>query len=290
MGFLERAIRRGVSDAVGKAVGDAVTKAVEPKATELVNKTAEQLEQAAANTAQQTQATANSVSQSTAGLEGALGNLQRSMESYATEAAKNAKVCPGCKEVTTADKKFCPKCGTKLPEQTLAQGSVCPNCGKQNIIGTKFCQECGTKLPSATQEEQAEADKNAAVLTQWDTLLPQYPKWSCGGNSFEIEHSDEYRYTEFIAIFFTGVAARNAVEQYRNVLKQNGFREAGEYPDKEHLYKKVAGVCYHVDTEHCFEGGSERASIYFNNEEPTGGFDYVKPEPKQNTGFFGLFK
>lgn len=290
MGFLERAIRKGVSDAVGKAVGNAVTRAVEPKATELANKAAAEIGQATEAQAKQTQTASRSVSQSTAGLEGALGNLQRSMESYATEAAKNLKVCPSCGEGTTADKKFCPQCGAKLPEQTVAQGSVCPSCGKQNTLGTRFCQECGTKLPSAVAEEQAEAEKNEAVLARWDVLLPQYPKWSCGGNSFELEHSDEYSYTEFISVFSSDFEARNGVEQYRDVLKQNGFRMAGEYPDKEHLYKKVDGICYHVDTEHCFEGGSERASIYFNNEEPTGGFDYVKPEPKQNTGFFGLFK
>ena len=36
MGFLERAIRRGVSDAVGKAIG----KAIEPTVTDLTNKAA----------------------------------------------------------------------------------------------------------------------------------------------------------------------------------------------------------------------------------------------------------
>lgn len=288
MGFLDRAIRRGISEAVGRAVGDAVTRAVEPKATELANKASAQLEQAAANTTQQTQAAASTASQSTAGLEGALGNLQRSMESYATEAAKNTKMCPCCKEVTTADRKFCPSCGAKLPDATLAQGSVCPQCGKQNSIGTRFCQECGTKLPSAVAEEQAEADNNSAVLAQWDTVLSGYPRWTLGGNSYAIESGEGY--TMFSVTYSTAAAAQNAVQQYRTVLKQNGFKEEGEYPEIQHLFKRVSGVCYHVDTEHCFEGDSETADIYFRNDEPIGGFDYVKPEPKQNTGFFDLFK
>ncbi len=37
MGFLERAIRRGISDVVGKAIGNAVRQAVEPTATNLIN-------------------------------------------------------------------------------------------------------------------------------------------------------------------------------------------------------------------------------------------------------------
>lgn len=288
MGFLERAIRKGVSDAVGKAVGNAVKSAVEPKATEFVNKTAEQFERQTQAAAQQTQQAASSAGQSTSGLEGALSNLQRSMEGYATEAAKNMKICPSCGEGTTAEKNFCPSCGARLPEQTVAQGAVCTSCGKQNTIGTKFCQDCGAKLPSALAEEQAAADKNAAALARWDEVLPGFPKWSCGG--IELLYDTSFEAIEFIAVFADGISAQNAVEQYKNILKQNGFHEAGQYRDRDHLYNKINGVCYHVDTEHCFEGGSERASIYFMHDEPTGGYDYVKPEPPKRTSFFDMFK
>ena len=33
-----------------------------------------------------------------------------------------------------------------------------------------------------------------------------------------------------------------------------------------------------------------RPDIWFNNEEPYGGFDYVKPEPKKGFSFGDLFK
>ena len=274
MGFLERAIRRGVSDAVGKAIG----KAIEPTVTDLTNKAANAIDQAAQNTEQQ-------VARSS-GLEGAMANLERSVQGYATEAAKNMKVCPNCNKPTTADKKFCPECGTQLPEQTVAQGAVCPNCGKQNAIGTKFCQDCGTKLPAAIQEEQAQADRNAAVMAQWDAKLPQYPKWNCGGSHFEIEVYDGF--TTF-SINFDGntFRAKQAVEQYRQLLLEGGFREAGENPTIEHLYKMIDGVCYHADTEHCFEGDNDTATIYFNTGEPQGGF-YYKPY-KKSFGLKGLF-
>ena len=277
MGFLERAIRRGVSDAVGKAIG----KAIEPTVTDLTNKAANAIDQAAQNTEQQ-------VARSS-GLEGAMANLERSVQGYATEAAKNMKVCPNCNKPTTADKKFCPDCGTQLPEQTVAQGAVCPSCGKQNAIGTKFCQDCGTKLPAAIAEEQAQADRNAAVMAQWDAKLPQYPKWTCGGTKMYI---DDYDTHYIFGAEFGGnaTAAGRAVSEYRQVLLQNGFRQAGEYPSVEHLYKRVDGVVYHVDTEHCFEGDSDCPSIGFDKSEPRGGFDYVKPEPKKKTSFLDLFK
>lgn len=274
MGFLERAIRRGVSDAVGKAIG----KAIEPTVTDLTNKAANAIDQAAQNTEQQ-------VARSS-GLEGAMANLERSVQGYATEAAKNMKVCPNCNKPTTADKKFCPECGTQLPEQTVAQGAVCPSCGKQNVIGTKFCQDCGTKLPVAVQEEQMHADDHASVMSKWDKQLPQYPKWNCGGSHFEIEVYDGF--TTF-SVNFDGntFRAKQAVEQYCQLLLEGGFREAGENPTIEHLYKMIDGVCYHADTEHCFEGDNDTATIYFNTGEPQGGF-YYKPD-KKSFGLKGLF-
>ena len=274
MGFLERAIRRGVSYAVGKAIG----KAIEPTVTDLTNKAANAIDQAAQNTEQQ-------VARSS-GLEGAMANLERSVQGYATEAAKNMKVCPNCNKPTTADKKFCPECGTQLPEQTVAQGAVCPSCGKQNVIGTKFCQDCGTKLPVAVQEEQMHADDHASVMSKWDKQLPQYPKWNCGGSHFEIEVYDGF--TTF-SVNFDGntFRAKQAVEQYRQLLLEGGFREAGENPTIEHLYKMIDGVCYHADTEHCFEGDNDTATIYFNTGEPQGGF-YYKPD-KKSFGLKGLF-
>ena len=274
MGFLERAIRRGVSDAVGKAIG----KAIEPTVTDLTNKAANAIDQAAQNTEQQ-------VARSS-GLEGAMANLQRSVESYATEVAKNMKVCPNCQKTTSADKKFCPDCGARLPEGSVAQGAVCTSCGKQNVIGTKFCQDCGTKLPVAVQEEQMHADDHASVMSKWDKQLPQYPKWNCGGSHFEIEVYDGF--TTF-SVNFDGntFRAKQAVEQYRQLLLEGGFREAGENPTIEHLYKMIDGVCYHADTEHCFEGDNDTATIYFNTGEPQGGFHY-KPD-KKSFGLKGLF-
>ena len=281
MGFLERAIRRGVSDAVGKAVGNAVRQAVEPAATNLANQAANAIDRASQNTQQ---------AQRSSGFEGAMANLERSMQGYATEAAKNVKVCPSCGKPNGADKKFCADCGTKLPEQTLAQGAVCTSCGRQNSIGTKFCQDCGSKLPAAIDEEQAQADRNAAVMAQWDAKLPQYPKWTCGGDEICINDYGENGYS-FEAVFRNDPqAAQRAVEQYRQILLANGFRQAGQYPSIQQLFKRIDGVVFNVDTEHCFEGDPDCATIGFCIREPYGGFDYVKPEPKKKTSFMDLFK
>ncbi len=287
MSFLKRTIQnavsqgitRGISDAVGKAV----KQAVEPRATEYANKAADRFDQATDNATRQTRQTASD-------LEGAMANLERSMQGYATRAAKNMKICPNCEKTTTADKKFCPDCGTKLPEQTVAEAAVCTHCGTQNTVGTKFCQNCGEKLPAAIQEEQIAANKMAAVLSEWDEKLPQYPKWSCGGNLLHIEYYEENAYGINVDFMGDSYGARRAVEQYRQLLLQNGFRQAGQNPVMEQLYKRIDGVVYNVDTEHCFEGDPDCACIYFSVREPYGGFDYVKPEPKKKVSFWDLLK
>ena len=166
----------------------------------------------------------------------------------------------------------------------------CTECGKEIKEGVAFCTECGTKLPAAIAEEQAQADRNAAVMAEWDEKLPQYPKWNCGGQLRYIECYEENTYSIGVEFKNNPQAAQRAVEQYRQILLQNGFRQAGQYPIIEQLFKRIDGVVYNVDTEHCFEGDPDFATIGFCIREPYGGFDYVKPEPKKKTSFMDLFK
>ena len=273
MGFLKRAIQKGISEGIGKAVGEAVTKVVEPKATELANKAAKEIEE-------RTEKQRTEAKSAFSGLESAFADLEKAAKGYATEMGKNMKICPGCGEACEADKKFCPSCGAKLPEKTVAEGAVCPSCGKQNDIGTKFCSECGTKLPAAVEEEEAAARKDAQVLTKFGELLGNYPVWNCGGKDYNIETLDGgYMFTAN----FDGDhnAAQAAVKEYRILLQENGFTAAGKYPSVEHLYRMVDGNCYHVDTEHCFDGDPDCPVVYFAIGEPDGGFDYVEPEPEK---------
>ena len=277
MSFLKRAIREGISRGIGDAVSSAVKQAVEPKATQWANKTAQQLDEMSQNHTQE-------VKQSISGLEGAFANLQRAAENYATEVGKNVKTCPGCGEAVSAEKKFCPTCGAKLPETTLAQDALCPACGKQNTVGMKFCSECGTKLPGAVAEEEAARKKMEEALSQWEILLPMYPKWNCGGSGVYMEQHDPQEcggYFASVSIDFPGGSSgRPALDRYWEELKAAGFRTAGRYPTPDHLYKMIGGKCYLASCEHAFEGGMDNLCLEFAIREPEGGFDYVKPEPK----------
>ena len=272
MSFLKRAISRGISEGIGKAVSQAVTKVVEPKATEYANKAAQRLDNAA---------NSNEAKVAKSGLEGAFANLERAAQNYATEMSKNVKICPECGQPAGLEMKFCQSCGAKLPEKTMAEEAVCPECGKQNAIGTKFCQDCGTKLPVAIAEENAKKAKDEAVMAQWSEKLATFPVWTQGGSDYNIEDYGEYM--TFGASFNgNAAAAQQAVMQYKQVLIENGFRPAGQYPSEDQLYKMIGDKCWNVDVEHCFDGDSDYPTICFAQREPTGGFDYVKPEKEDN--------
>lgn len=281
MGFLERAIRRGISEGIGKAVGNAINQAIEPKASELINRAANQLDNAAGNT--------QARNESYSDVQTAFSGFEKAAQSFVTKQAENLKICSHCGESAAASQKFCQSCGSALPELTVAETSKCPSCGKQNNIGTKFCTDCGTKLPSAVMEEEAHRRELAEISAQWQEKLPQYPEWSFGGENLYIDEYDGY--IVFGADFRNNAgAARNAFEQYRSMAKQNGFRPAGQYPTDDHLYKMTGSVCYHIDFEHSFESGSCQVSLGFMTGEPTGGFNYVKPEPQKPIGLRDIFK
>lgn len=191
-------------------------------------------------------------------------SIKGAVEGFVGEAAKNMKICPACGEPSPADSKFCLQCGEALPEMTMADSAVCPNCGKENKLGTKFCQECGTKLPIAVMEEEMEARKDQKEMEKWPQLLPQYPVWECGGSEFSLDQFDNF--FSFTAYFGNQQDGMAAIAQYRQVLMEGGFRPNAENPTTSHLYKTIDGVTYHVDTEHCFEGGDEQVSIGFAAE------------------------
>lgn len=269
-----KGIREGVSKGLRDAVGKAVETAVQPAADKLAGQAAEHLDEARQSLEESTQAikeahadaqdalaqadaeiaaqtgdgTAASAPKhsGTASLEAALAGWAGAMQNAATQASQNMKECPNCGEVVTADHKFCPKCGAALPEMTIAEGFLCPKCGKQNVPGTVYCAECGTKLPAA---EAAEARQ----MAKWDEWIPQYPKWTFGGE-LELEQGDLLNDEPTVRFTALGVGAQE-LSRYVALLKENGFIPAfGDGSDV--YYKVVDGVCRAFDMTDATSGGN----------------------------------
>ncbi len=212
------------------------------------------------------------------------------LERMAMDKLKTMHLCLKCDKPFKGDLKFCPECGSRLTEKSVLELGQCTKCGKQNDLGAEFCTECSAKLPYKELLEEEERRKDELVLDRWRKELPWFPVWECGGKQFDLSELEEGRY--YFSSWFDGdvSASKKSVQDYTRRLKENGFHTAGKYPGDQHLYKKIDGVVYHADLEHCFEGDEETPSFYFLiNDEPTGGYDYVPPEPKKKPSGGGLF-
>ena len=263
MSLLKNLISDAVSDGVGRGIRDAVGKAVEtavqPAADKLAGQAAEQINQATQSLEKSTQAASAAQSETgstaqsetgsaaqaasqakysgTASLEAALKGWTGAMQTAAGQAVQNMKECPRCGEIVTADHKFCPKCGTALPEKTIGEAYLCPKCGKQNLPETVYCVECGTRLPAA---EEARARQ----ISNWEEWIPQYPKGDLGGE-LELTQGDTMNGEQTVRLFVKN-AGQQELNRYIALLKENGFIPAYD-GDSDIYYKVVDGVCRSFD-------------------------------------------
>lgn len=266
MGLLKNIVSNAVSDGIrkgiGNAVGKAVEKAVTPAAERFANKQAEAIDSVTAEVGKgiaQTNAAINDASASMAqagakmseagaaaseakaslggfaGLESALSGLASKAESFATQMSASMKVCPSCGQPSPADKSFCPNCGAKLPETTLGQDYTCSKCGAANTPGTKYCSKCGALLPGAEAEIKAQQAKDAQVMEQFASVLPQFPKWT-GGHDYCLEQNGEERGYPVYTLNMAG--NQKDLNDYIALLLQAGFKQYGDS-----YWKTVDGVC-----------------------------------------------
>lgn len=263
-GALGDAVSEGIGKGIQNAVGKAVEGAVRPAADKLAGRAADQLNEASRDLAANTEAVRGarqagvpagaqaSQGSGTAALGTALSGWTSAMQEMAGQAVQNLKECPNCGEVSTADRKFCPKCGTPLPDKTLGEEYFCPKCGKQNLPGETFCAECGTLLPAAVGVREAQ-------LARWDTLLPQYPRWSQGGVP-ELTEGDRINDAPAVHLEVAG-AGSGELRGYVEQLKAAGFLPVhGE--DSDLYYKTVDGVCRAFDKTDAVQGGGLSVTFF----------------------------
>ena len=265
-------VRKGIGKAVGQAVGDAIRPSVEKVAKEsadLINSTTQSIDKGASEV-RAASVEADQKIQAAGGLsalESALGGLTSRAERYAAEMSKNMKICPSCGEACTADKTFCPKCGTKLPEETLAESYTCKQCGYVNVPETKYCTKCGAILPAAEAEVKAQQEKDAAVLADLSAQCPDYPAWTVGGTGFELENRGMMNGYDSYGLTFEG--KREIVLKYVEKLRAAGFTAR----DAEIFSKIINGVCRTFIIGD--SGAADYQTVIFRVD------NYKKPEPKK---------
>ena len=117
---------------------------------------------------------------------------------------------------------------------------------------------------AAAEIEKLEDEKpltDEEVMAQWETLLPDYPKWQCGGNHFELEKDDLGDGETCIRFYLSAVEAYYIA--YQAVLIANGFRPKFR-GETDTWYKEVDGRypavhLFHVDDNEC-----QMQLVYYN--------------------------
>ena len=89
-------------------------------------------------------------------------NLERF--GFGPNVMKKTKVCSECGQITKANAKKCPHCGTKLSAETLydkykEKHICCPFCDRVLRSNSNYCQYCGKQItPAAAGTKKAVVD------------------------------------------------------------------------------------------------------------------------------------
>lgn len=138
MGFIRRTLEYAVGRSLSEAINKAVRQVAAPKAAQYQNSGTQNYHSMHESAEYQDNPGS------------AASDLDQSMNN---PAAPNLLICPECEKPSSSDKKFCPYCGTKLPEPAAEAFRTCASCRNQNSAGAKFCTVCGTKLESSLPQE-----------------------------------------------------------------------------------------------------------------------------------------
>lgn len=100
-------------------------------------------------------------------------------------------------------------------------------------------------------EEKEPTDEE--VMARWETVLPDFPKWTCGGNHFRMEEEDV---DGMHLVRFYLSAAEASWIAYKAVMAANGFRL--KYRSQTDFWYKDAGDgrypainLFHIDYDAC---------------------------------------
>ena len=96
--------------------------------------------------------------------------------------------CPNCNTAVKDGMRFCPKCGSEIP-----QTRICPDCGTEIKEGQEFCSKCGKHIniqtsnrtvSNPTSLNTTSADQETSVLEEFEQEIEQERrksiiKWMC---------------------------------------------------------------------------------------------------------------
>lgn len=142
-------------------------------------------------------------------------------------------------------------------ESTTQAVDAAEQAAAQNPDSFKMAMEIlRTSAEKAAAEGKLELEEkeptDEEVMAQWDSLLSDFPKWTCGGNHFRLEE-DEVDGIHMVRFYLS--AAEASWIAYKAIMIANGFRQ--KYRSQtDTWYKEVDGRypainLFHIDYDAC---------------------------------------
>lgn len=125
----------------------------------------------------------------------------------------------------------------------------------------RSAEKASAEMQQELEEKQLTDEE---VMAQWETLLPDFPKWECGGNHFSLK-KETYDDGEYIN--FQLNAADASWLAYRAVLVANGFKMKYRH-DTAFWYKEMEGrypAVHLFDID--YESGDLWLKYYYETKE-----------------------
>ena len=79
----------------------------------------------------------------------------RLIEALPFKELRKYKICAKCGQTAEATNRYCPECGSELPDHTAAV-RICKKCGAENDPFADTCVKCGADLPFIDPEESGD--------------------------------------------------------------------------------------------------------------------------------------
>lgn len=104
-----------------------------------------------------------------ASIEAAIAQLSEEIDRI-----NNVTRCPGCESVVERGVRYCPNCGTRMPEPPAPQEpeiELCPDCGIEREGSARYCEFCGHCFVTdeAPEAEEAIAGKTEDAVETEDS-------------------------------------------------------------------------------------------------------------------------
>ena len=202
--------------------------------------------------------------------------------------------CPNCNNDVKDEMKFCPKCGSKVP-----QVRICPDCGAEVKEGMEFCSKCGkhinvqrsnSTVSNPTRVPPPPTDQESSLAIEFEREIEQEKrksmiKWGCIVAAFILGGIIWYDYNSSENLS-SGYSTSSPSSSYTPSNETQLYAELEEAENELDMASKslneVLPLCLNIVLQY---GGGYNGSIIAHQNNPTLFSQFDAAEARYEKGF-----